>query len=63
MALYAVGFGGYPAEVLAWHMPDWGAKALGIGLVLMIIGVNFVGSRPGATRIGRVSSSLPASST
>ena len=63
MALYAVGFGGYAAEVLAWHMPDWGAKALGIGLVLMLIGVNFVGSRPGATRIGRVSSSLPASST
>ena len=45
MALYAVGFGGYAAEVLAWHMPDWGAKALGIGLVLVIIGVNFIGSR------------------
>ena len=45
MALYAVGFGGYAAEVLPWHMPDWGAKALGIGLVLVIIGVNFVGSR------------------
>ena len=63
MALYAVGFGAYAAEVLPWHMPDWGAKALGIGLVLVIVGVNFVGSRPGATRIGRVSSSLPASST
>ena len=45
MALYAVGFGGYAAEVLPWHMPDWGAKALGIGLVLVIIGVNFIGSR------------------
>lgn len=57
MALYAVGFGGYAAEVLPWHMPDWGA-GVGIGLVLVIIGVNFIGSRPGATPIGRGSSSL-----
>lgn len=45
MALYAVGFGGYAVDVLPWHMPDWAGKAFGIGLVLLTILINFIGSR------------------
>ena len=45
MALYAVGFGGYAADVLPWHMADWAPKAFGIGLVVVVVGINFIGSR------------------
>ena len=45
MALYAVGFGGYAAELMPFHMGSWGSKAFADGLVIVVIGVNFVGSR------------------
>lgn len=44
MALYAVGFGGYAVKLFD-GMPDWASKAFGVGLVLVVIVINFVGSK------------------
>lgn len=44
MALYAVGFGGYAVKMFS-GLPDWASKAFGVGLVLVVILINFIGSK------------------
>lgn len=44
MALYAVGFGGYAVKLFG-DLPDWASKAFGVGLVLVVILINFIGSK------------------
>lgn len=43
MALYGVGFGGYAASLVP-GAPDWAAKAFGLGLVVVVLVVNLIGS-------------------
>ncbi len=45
MALYAVGFGGYARSLLPWSTPEWAAKAFGVGLIVLVVVVNLVGSK------------------
>ncbi|PPG31191.1 APC family permease [Pseudoclavibacter sp. RFBB5] len=45
MSLYAVGFGGYAVSMLPFDAPAWAAKAFGVGLVLLVVVVNLVGSK------------------
>jgi amino acid transporter len=45
MALYASGFAGYARDLLPWETPAWSAKAIGIGLVLVVVAVNLVGTK------------------
>ena len=43
MSLYAVGFGGYASGFIP-GAPDWVGKAFGLGLIVIIVLVNMVGS-------------------
>ncbi len=45
MALYAAGFAGYVRALLPWDIPDWSEKAIGIGLIVVVVLVNLVGSK------------------
>ena len=45
MALYASGFAGYLLALLPWHTPDWAGKAVGIGLIAVIVAVNLLGNK------------------
>ena len=45
MALYASGFAGYLLALLPWQTPDWAGKAVGIGLIAVVVAVNLVGSK------------------
>ena len=45
MALYASGFAGYARHLLPFDTPDWSGKAIGVGLVIVLIGVNAIGSK------------------
>jgi amino acid transporter len=45
MALYASGFAGYARELLPWHTPAWSEKAIGIGLIVVVVMVNLVGTK------------------
>lgn len=45
MALYCAGFAGYVRALLPWETPDWSGKLIGIGLIVMVVGVNVVGSK------------------
>ncbi len=45
MALYATGFAGYARHLLPFETPDWSAKAIGVGLVIVLVGVNMIGSK------------------
>ena len=45
MALYAAGFAGYARELLPWETPSWVGKVIGVGIVLVVVVVNLVGSK------------------
>jgi amino acid transporter len=45
MALYSAGFAGYVRALLPWHTPDWSGKAIGIGLILVVVVVDLVGTK------------------
>jgi amino acid transporter len=45
MALYSAGFAGYVRALLPWHTPEWSGKAIGIGLILVVVLVNLVGTK------------------
>jgi amino acid transporter len=45
MALYAAGFAGYARELLPWETPIWVGKVIGVGIVLVVVVVNLVGSK------------------
>lgn len=45
MALYCAGFAGYVRALLPFGTPAWSAKAIGIGLIVVVVLVNFVGSK------------------
>jgi amino acid transporter len=45
MALYCAGFAGYVRALLPWETPDWSGKAIGIGLIVAVVGVNFIGTK------------------
>ena len=45
MALYAAGFAGYLRALLPWQTPDWSDKVIGIGLIVVVVAVNLVGSK------------------
>src|SRR3984957_4992357 len=45
MALYCAGFAGYVRDLLPWHSPDWSEKAIGIGLIAVVVAVNLVGTK------------------
>lgn len=45
MALYASGFAGYAADLLPWSIDEWGQKAIGVGLILLVVVVNSVGAK------------------
>src|SRR3982075_282444 len=45
MALYCAGFAGYLRALLPWHTPEWSGKAIGIGLILVVVLVNLVGTK------------------
>lgn len=45
MALYAAGFAGYARDLLPWETPDWSAKAIGVGLIVLVVLINLVGAK------------------
>jgi amino acid transporter len=45
MALYCAGFAGYVRDLLPWHTPHWSEKAIGIGLIAVVVAVNLVGTK------------------
>ena len=45
MALYAAGFSGYLQHLLPRHTDAWVGKAIGVGLVVVLIGVDVIGSK------------------
>lgn len=45
MALYTSGFAGYLLALLPWWAPDWAGKAVGIGLIAVIVAVNLAGNK------------------
>jgi amino acid transporter len=45
MALYCAGFAGYIRALLPWETPAWSGKLIGIGLVVVVVLVNMVGSK------------------
>lgn len=45
MSLYASGFAGYVQHLLPWQTDAWVGKAIGVGLVLVLMGVNVIGSK------------------
>ncbi|MGV9670181.1 APC family permease [Gordonia sp. NPDC003504] len=45
MALYAAGFAGYARHLLPFDTPEWSGKAIGVGLVVVLILVNVLGSK------------------
>ncbi|GAC58445.1 hypothetical protein GOHSU_40_00290 [Gordonia hirsuta DSM 44140 = NBRC 16056] len=45
MALYASGFSGYVQHLLPWETDAWVGKAIGVGLVVVLMGVNVIGSK------------------
>lgn len=45
MALYASGFSGYLQHLLPWETDAWVGKAIGVGLVIALVGVNVIGSK------------------
>lgn len=44
MALYGVGFGGYAASLIP-GAPSWAGKAFGVGLVVLVLLINLIGSK------------------
>jgi amino acid transporter len=44
MALYCAGFAGYLRALLPWHTPEWSGKVIGLGLIVAVVVVNFVGT-------------------
>jgi len=45
LALYAQGFVGYALTFLPARPPAWIPKAIGVGIILLFTGVNFIGAR------------------
>lgn len=45
MALYAAGFAGYAGDLLGGDLSSWATKAIGVGLVVVVVGVNLVGAK------------------
>ena len=45
MALYASGFAGYMQHLTGLDDNEWAGKAIGVGLVLFLMGVNFIGAK------------------
>jgi amino acid transporter len=45
MALYCAGFAGYVRALLPWETPAWSGKLIGIGLVVVVVVINMVGSK------------------
>lgn len=45
MALYASGFAGYARHLLPFDTPEWSGKVIGVGLVVVLVGVNIIGSK------------------
>lgn len=45
MALYASGFAGYVQHLIGGTENEWVGKAIGVGLVLFLMGVNFIGAK------------------
>src|ERR1700710_1847157 len=45
MALYCAGFAGYVRALLPWETPHWSGKVIGIGLIVAVVGVHFLGSK------------------
>ena len=45
MALYATGFAGYAQDLLPGSLPSWSGKAIAIGLILVVVGINLVGAK------------------
>lgn len=45
MALYAHGFAAYVQDLLGGDLPSWSGKAIAVGIILVVMGVNFVGAR------------------
>ena len=45
MALYSAGFAGYVRALLPWHTPEWAGKAIGIGLIVLVVVVNLIGTK------------------
>ncbi|PWJ26751.1 amino acid:proton symporter (ABT family) [Branchiibius hedensis] len=45
MALYAAGFAGYARDLLPFDTPDWSGKVIGVALVVVLVGVNMIGSK------------------
>jgi tellurite resistance protein len=45
MALYASGFSGYARDLLPWETDEWVGKAIGVGLIALVVLVNLVGAK------------------
>src|SRR5882762_2460140 len=45
MALYCAGFAGYVRALLPWETPAWSGKLIGIGLIVVVVLINMVGSK------------------
>jgi amino acid transporter len=45
MALYCAGFAGYVRALLPWETSNWSAKAIGIGLIVVVVAINLVGTK------------------
>jgi amino acid transporter len=45
MALYCAGFAGYLRALLPWETPPWSGKVIGIGLIVVVVLINSVGSK------------------
>jgi amino acid transporter len=45
MALYAAGFAGYAADLLPGDLGGWAVKAIAVGLIAVMVGVNLIGAK------------------
>jgi amino acid transporter len=44
LALYAQAFAGYAGTFFSHHSPEWLPKAIGVGIVILFTGINFIGA-------------------
>lgn len=45
MALYATGFSEYACQLFKWNSDGWIGKAISIGIVIVVVGINIMGSK------------------